>query len=58
MYFSFTTLTTVGYGDITPVSSFAMMLTNLEGIAGQLFLTIFIARLVGLHVMQNHVSKN
>ena len=52
LYFSFTTLTTVGYGDITPVSSFAMMLTNLEGMAGQLFLAIFVARLVGLHIVQ------
>ncbi len=51
LYFSFTTLTTVGYGDITPVSSFAMMLTNLEGMAGQLFLAIFVARLVGLHIV-------
>ena len=50
IYFSFTTLTTVGYGDITPISSFAMMLTNLEAIVGQLFLTIFVARLVGLHI--------
>jgi len=50
LYFSFTTLTTVGYGDITPVSSFAMMLTNLEGMAGQLFLAIFVARLIGLHI--------
>jgi hypothetical protein len=54
MYFSFTTLTTVGYGNITPVSSFAMMLTNLEGMVGQLFLAIFVARLVGLHIVQSH----
>lgn len=53
MYFSFTTLTTVGYGDITPVSSFAMMLTNLEGLTGQLFLTVFVARLVGLHIVHS-----
>ena len=53
IYFSFTTLTTVGYGDITPVSSFAMMLTNLEGMVGPLFLTIFVARLVGLHIAQS-----
>jgi len=53
MYFSFTTLTSVGYGDITPASSFAMMLTNLEGMAGQLFLAIFVARLVGLHIAHN-----
>lgn len=53
MYFSYTTLTTVGYGDITPVSSFAMMLTNLEGMAGQIFLAIFVARLVGLHIVHS-----
>ena len=57
LYFSFTTLTTVGYGDITPVSSFAMMLTNLEAIVGQLFLTIFVARLVGLHVSHNQRNE-
>jgi hypothetical protein len=51
VYFSFTTLTTIGYGDITPVSSFARMLTSLEGMTGQLFLAIFIARLVGLHII-------
>jgi len=51
LYFSFTTLTTVGYGDITPVSSFAMMLTNLEAMTGQIFLAIFVARLVGLHIV-------
>jgi hypothetical protein len=30
------------------------MLTNLEGITGQLFLTIFVARLVGLHIVHGH----
>lgn len=49
-YFSFSTLLTIGYGDITPVSSFAMMLTSLEGLAGQIFLVVFIARLVGLRM--------
>jgi len=58
IYFSFTTLTTVGYGDITPVSSFAMMLTNLEGMVGQLFLAVFVARLVGLHIVQSHIKDN
>lgn len=49
-YFSFSTLLTTGYGDITAVSSFAMMLTCLEGLAGQIFLVVFISRLVGLRM--------
>lgn len=53
IYFSFTTLTTLGYGDITPASQFARMLTSLEAIVGQLYLTIFVARLIGLHVATN-----
>jgi hypothetical protein len=49
LYFSITTLTTLGYGDITPNSGLAMTLTNLEAIVGQMFPAIFIARLVGLY---------
>lgn len=49
LYFSFVTLTTVGYGDITPVNNFAMMLSNLEGLCGQLFPAISIATLVSLY---------
>jgi hypothetical protein len=46
VYFSFCTLTTVGYGDITPVSPFARSLSNMESLIGQLFPAILIARLV------------
>jgi hypothetical protein len=48
-YFSFSTLTTVGYGDITPVSNFARMLAILEAMTGTLFLGVLIARLVSLY---------
>jgi len=48
-YFSFNTLTTVGYDNITPRTSFAMILISLERVVGLLFLVIFLARLVGLH---------
>ncbi len=48
-HFSFTTLTTVGYGDISPVSELARVLANLEGIVGVMYPTVFIARLVSLH---------
>ncbi|MBV6625346.1 MAG: hypothetical protein KI793_20860 [Rivularia sp. (in: Bacteria)] len=47
LYFSFTTLTTVGYGDIVPVNSAAKAFANMEGIFGVLFPAVFIAKLVG-----------
>ena len=47
IHFSFTTLTTLGYGDIVPVSPLATMLTNLEAIIGQLYPSTLIAILVG-----------
>ncbi len=52
VYFSFTTLTTLGYGDIIPVSPLAKMLTNLEAIIGQLYPAILIAILVGGYLSQ------
>jgi hypothetical protein len=50
-YFSFTTLTTLGYGDIIPKGKVMMMLANFEAISGQIYLAVFIARLVGLHTV-------
>ncbi len=50
MYYSFVTLTTVGYGDITPVSSPARSLAILEALTGQLYPAILLARLVALEV--------
>jgi len=49
-YFSFVTLTTLGYGDITPVSDAAETLAVLEAVVGQLYLAITVARLVGMHI--------
>lgn len=48
LYFSFITLTTVGYGDISPVSKVARMLAAMEAITGPLYLAVLIARLVAL----------
>jgi hypothetical protein len=45
-YFSFVTLATLGYGDISPVNVVARNLAVLEGIIGQLYLVILISRLV------------
>lgn len=48
-YFSFTTLTTVGYGDVTPINPFAMTLSNAEALVGQIYPAIVIAKLVSLY---------
>ncbi|MDH3625531.1 MAG: potassium channel family protein, partial [Myxococcales bacterium] len=50
MYFSLVCLTTMGFGDIVPVSNLARPLAVLEGVFGQLYLAVMIARLVGLHI--------
>lgn len=47
LYFSFVTLTTLGYGDVTPVSALAKSITIIIAVTGQLYLTILIALLVG-----------
>jgi hypothetical protein len=49
-YYSFVTLTTVGYGDISPVSLVTRSLANIEGLIGQLFPAILIARLVSMEI--------
>lgn len=49
-YFSFVTLTTIGYGDITPLHPFARGLTNVEAIVGQLYPATLLARLVTLEI--------
>jgi len=50
MYFSLTTLTTTGYGDIAPVDPFARSLANFEAVAGQFYIAITVARLVTLEI--------
>lgn len=50
IYFSFTTLTSTGYGDIVPVHPIARSLCNLESIVGQLYPAILLARLVTLEL--------
>ena len=52
IYFSFTTLTTVGYGDVHPLNVGAGGLVIGEAVVGQLYVAIMIARLVGLQLVQ------
>ncbi len=48
MYFSFVTLATLGYGEITPTTNIARSLSVIEALAGTLYIAIFMARLVSL----------
>ena len=52
VYFSFVTLATLGYGDIVPRSDLARGLAVVEGIGGQLFLAVLVARLVSSYVRE------
>jgi hypothetical protein len=56
-YYSFVTLTTLGYGDITPISHPAKSLAMLEAIVGQMYIAVLIARLVGMHISQGLLKK-
>src|SRR5437588_9915460 len=57
-YFSFMTLTTVGYGDVVPRSSAARTMAALKAVMGQLYLTVLVARLVGLHIVHGQDSPS
>ncbi len=57
-YFSFITLTTLGYGDITPKSPQAFALCQTEAIIGQFFMAVLVARLVGIQVSQQFSNKD
>jgi hypothetical protein len=50
LYFSLVTITTLGYGDITPIGSQALSLAVLEAITGQIYLVVVVAWFVGLYV--------
>ncbi len=57
-YFSFMTLTTVGYGDIVPHSALARTLTTLEAVMGQFYLVVLVGRLVGLHIVHETAERS
>ena len=56
-YFSFVTMTTLGYGDISPVAEHARTLAWLEALLGQLYLAVMVAGFVALHISEN-MKKN
>lgn len=53
VYYSFVTLSTVGYGDIVPVTHMAATLAYAEAIIGQMYTAILVARLVGMQLAQS-----
>jgi hypothetical protein len=57
-YFSISTLTTLGYGDITPVHPFARNLAMMETLVGQLYPATLIARLVTLRIATGRTKKD
>jgi hypothetical protein len=58
VFFSFMTLTTVGYGDITPVSPEARLVALFEAVAGVFFLAFLVARLVALYRADEHTEDH
>ena len=57
-YFSFVTMTTLGYGDITPASEPAKAMVMTQAITGQIYLAVLVARLVGLNIAQRLEKKD
>lgn len=53
MYFSFVTMTTIGFGDITPAIPKTMMASVLLAVLGQVYLTVIVAILVGKYISRN-----
>ncbi len=57
IYYSFVTITTLGYGDITPITAMANSFSFLEAVTGQIYLVVLVARLVGIHIAQSMDRK-
>ena len=58
IYFSFTTLTTVGYGDVRPIHPVVRSLAVAEALVGQLYLAILIGSLVGMALQAKSVTED
>lgn len=57
IYYSLVTMTTLGYGDIVPISPAARMFAAVQAFVGQLYLAVLVARLVALHIMHTGSGK-
>ena len=57
-YFSFITLTTIGYGDFSPTSALGQRVAIIQGLIGQFYLAIVMAILVGKYLSYNQSEEN
>ena len=57
IYYSYATLTTLGYGDILPVTMWARSMASLEAIVGVMYITVIMARLVGLYSSEGRAQE-
>jgi voltage-gated potassium channel Kch len=58
IYYSFVTLTTLGYGDITPITQTSRNLAFLEAVSGQVYLAIIVARLVAMYISHSYEKRS
>ncbi len=58
LYFSMVTISTVGYGDVLPVSSTARMLAVIEAVMGQFFVAVLVGMFVGMYASQLFANRN
>ncbi len=58
IYFSFVTLTTLGFGDILPMNTYARTLAYMEAIVGQFYIAILVASLVSAHLHDRQIKKD
>ena len=58
IYYSFVTLTTLGYGDILPLTDRARSLAYVEAVIGQIYLAVLLAKLVGMYVSASSQEKD
>ena len=57
-YYSFVTLTTLGYGDISPVTPIARFLVYMEAVVGVFYMAILVASLIGVSISSSHKSSS
>jgi voltage-gated potassium channel Kch len=57
LYFSIVTITTLGYGDISPLTTEARMIATAEAFVGQMYVAVTIARLVGIYTSKSLLKK-
>ena len=58
VYYSFVTMTTLGYGDITPVGPIARIIAYLASITGQFYIAILVGTLVGMYLSQRRDDES